>query len=243
MSNTEAWTPPPPLPNSPHAPDSRGLKHARFRSAAAALQFWKRAISFQHPITGATSRGPVPTPIFFLFLIWSVLQCVAVSYNGLQCVEVWCSVLQCGVACWSLLQCVAAYCSNSTSHNRSYRHQSFFFNLKCVAESYSELQCVAVWYSVVQCGAVWCSVLQYVAVCCSVWTSHNWGDGSWNPFRHPFCCFRNKLQRVAVCCSVLHCIAVHCSVSQCIAVCCSVLQCVAVCCSVLQCVAVIIHNT
>jgi len=76
------------------------------------------------------------------------------------------------------------------------------------------------------------------------------------------CC--SVLQRVAVCCSVLHCVVrqarsrmnesclfqlarsllfyiavriVCCSVLQCVAVCCSVLQCVAVCCSVFQCVA------
>ena len=36
-----------------------------------------------------------------------------------------------------------------------------------------------------------------------------------------------KLQRVAVCCSVLQCVAVCCSVLQHVAACCSVLQCVA----------------
>jgi len=46
-----------------------------------------------------------------------------------------------------------------------------------------------------------------------------------------------KLQCVAVCCSVLQRVAVSCSVLQYVAVCCSVLQCVAVCCSVLQCAA------
>jgi len=58
-----------------------------------------------------------------------------------------------------------------------------------------------------------------------------------------------RMQRAAVCCSVLQCVAVCCSVLQCAAVCCSVLQCaavcrmwrlicyIAVCCSVLQCVA------
>jgi len=47
----------------------------------------------------------------------------------------------------------------------------------------------------------------------------------------------DRLQCVAVCCSVLQCVAVCCSVLQCAAVCCSVLQCAAVCCSVLQCAA------
>ena len=74
---------------------------------------------------------------------------------------------------------------------------------------------------------------------------------------HELICVRRLLgiTRVAVCCSVMHCVAVCCSVLQCVAVCCalcvglcetfpwrhmgySVLQCVTVCCSVLQCVAV-----
>ena len=46
--------------------------------------------------------------------------------------------------------------------------------------------------------------------------------------------FRAKMQRVAVCCSVLQRVAVCCSVLLRVAVCCSVLQCVAVYCSVLQ---------
>jgi len=51
-------------------------------------------------------------------------------------------------------------------------------------------------------------------------------------------CAMSVLQRVAVCCRVLHCAAVCCSVLQYAAECCRVLQCAAVCCSVLQCAAV-----
>jgi len=40
-----------------------------------------------------------------------------------------------------------------------------------------------------------------------------------------------RIERVAVCCSVLQCGAVCCSVLQCVAVRCSALQCVLVCCS------------
>jgi len=78
-------------------------------------------------------------------------------------------------------------------------------------------------------------VLQCVAVCCSILHFA------------PTCSMR-----VAVECSVLHCVAVYCSVHRqvalygmsywldrlkCAVVCCSVLQYVAACCSVMQCVA------
>jgi len=46
---------------------------------------------------------------------------------------------------------------------------------------------------------------------------------------------KKPLIRVAVCCSVVHCVAVWCTLLQCGALCCSVVHCVAVWYSVLQC--------
>ena len=131
--------------------------------------------------------------------------------------------------------------------------------VQCVAVCCSVLQIGEVWCSVVQCGAVSFSVLPCVqGRVQSVWrtkyvrSSRQTGlkdEVSTSSFR-PVC----KLQRVAVCCSVLKCVVVccsvlqyllrpsdlsaDCSVLQCFAVCCSVSQCVAVCRSALQCVAV-----
>jgi len=106
-----------------------------------------------------------------------------------------------------------------------------------------------------------CGVLQHIVVCCSVFLILK-STGWW------ICLYNtslDKLQCVAVCCSVLQCVAVCCSVRQCAAVSCrefhscdvtqwlidvtyawvtmshwicSVLQCVAMCCSALQCIAV-----
>ena len=66
------------------------------------------------------------------------------------------------------------------------------------------------------------AALQCVAACCSVL-------GSMSP-RFGI----ERMNDLAVCCSVLQCVAVCCSVLQCVAVCCSVLQCAAVCCSVFR---------
>jgi len=148
----------------------------------------------------------------------SVVQCVVVWCNVLQCVAVcgttWVAApAECFSVCCGVLQravCVAC-CSSIVWCNL----------LQRVAVCCSVLQCVAVCCSVLQCVAVCCSVLQCVAVCCSVCCS------AWDSCAISHLC-------VAVCCSALVC----CSVLQCVAVCCSVLQGVAWCCSVLQCVAV-----
>jgi len=73
----------------------------------------------------------------------SVLQCVAVCCNELQCSHVRFPVYtdSLPVRC-SVVQCVAVWCS--------------------------ALQCGAVRSSVVQCDAVWCRALQYGVVRCSV---------------------------------------------------------------------------
>jgi len=71
-----------------------------------------------------------------------------------------------------------------------------------------------------------CFALQHVAACHSL-------------LQRIAACSRGKgLQRVAVCCSVLHCVALCCSVLQCAAACQNVLQCAAVCYGVLKCTAV-----
>jgi len=48
---------------------------------------------------------------FCSWLVYSVLQCVAVCCSVLQCVAVCCSVLQCDAVCCSVLQCAADCCS------------------------------------------------------------------------------------------------------------------------------------
>ena len=149
----------------------------------------------------------------------SVLQCIVVCCNLLQCftissrrvflyclcrkkyggvagnvAAVCCSMLRCAVACYSVLQCIAV------CHNVVQRVAVCCHVLQCVAVYDSMLQCVAVCCGVVQCGSV--------------------------------------LQCALVSCCVVLCIAARCRVMHCVAVCCSVLQRVAVCCIALHCVAV-----
>jgi len=86
----------------------------------------------------------------------SVLQCVAVYYSVLQCVndvkitsidtmtwrppELYRSVLQCVAVCCSVMQCVAV-CGSG---------------MQCVAVCGSVMQCVAVCGSIMQCVAAVC---------------------------------------------------------------------------------------
>jgi len=98
--------------------------------------------------------------------------------------------------------------------------------------------CVAVCRSVLRCcslvdktssastgtlisGRACCSVSLCVAVCCSVlWCVAVFLIGLF-PLQVEV---GYQKERIAVCCSVLHCVAVCCSVSHCFAVCCGVLQ-------------------
>ena len=141
----------------------------------------------------------------------SVLWCVAVRYNALQCV----TVLQHVAACCSVLYCYRSL--TLSCFTRSSGNKLFQFTLHC-----SVLQCVVVRCSVLQ---VCCSILQCVAVR-QKFDTFLIRQIVWK-YTLPI-----QIPCLAVCCSVLQCVAVCCSVLQCVAVRCSVLQCVAVCCSV-----------
>jgi len=171
-----------------------------------------------------------------------VLQCVAVCcsvrYSVLEVCCI-CSAVCCRDARQLRERCVAVCCSV----------------LQCVAVCCSVLQCVAVCGSVLQHVAVYCSVLQCVLQCvlrcvlqcalqcvlqcvlqCALYCALQLSS------RTPRVASCSVLQRVAVCCTVQHCVAVRpvCGVFRCGALQ-SVAECVALhgaaCGSVLQCVA------
>jgi len=116
-------------------------------------------------------------------------------------------VLQCVAARGSALQSVEFSCSVSCVP----RQQSRGVHRRAAA--------VAVCCSALQCAALRCSALQCVAAC-HAYLSNNLGA---------FIFEQQKLQCVAVCCSVLQCVAVCCSVLKCVPVRYSVFQFVAVC--------------
>jgi len=82
---------------------------------------------------------------WLVLLAVRVLQCVAVWYSALQCVEVSCSVyvcyyrvLQCVALCCSVLQCTAVYCSVYAREPASYT---------CVCVCTHKYVCQPAWYT------------------------------------------------------------------------------------------------
>ena len=97
----------------------------------------------------------------------SVLQCVVVFGNVLQCFSKLSAVLLeglydlCAAACCSVSHCIAECLKNALPFRL---RVSMCHVLQCVAVCCSVLQCLAVCRNVLQCVAVCCSVLQCVAV-------------------------------------------------------------------------------
>jgi len=153
-------------------------------------------------------------------------------------------VLQCGVVSCGELQCVAGCCRVLFIENTTPRGS-------LTIDAQNGNSCNTLYNTIIHCdtvqhSATQCNTVQHTATHCNFHETQT-PKGSLRVDAQSGN-FYLVLQRVAVCCRVLHCVAVccgvlqcaavYCSVLQCIAVCCSVLQCVAVCCSVLQCVAV-----
>ena len=151
----------------------------------------------------------------------SALQCVAVCSGVLQCVaeDSFKHNLHFASSCHTLWPCPPP--PSPLSHHRLRPRQKIWLRnwtsvekWKTVSSSSSRAKFVAAFYSVLQCFAVssssswveWSMVAAW-AECCSM--------------------HRSVFQRVALCCTVLHCAVVWCSMH------CSVLQRAAVCCSVL----------
>jgi len=182
-----------------------------------------------------------------------------ITDGGYLVYEVFSSVLQCGSVCCSVLQCVAPFKSACWLTTLLPAGTLICCNmLQFVAECCIVLQCNALCFTsprhLSHNIATVCSSelhrpkLQYVQVRC---INHCYSMFKWvastmlglnhsvrqGPLACTVCC--RVLQRVAVCCGVLHLHTyVHhtvrqgplkCSVLQCAAVCCSVLQRVAVC--------------